>query len=343
MNFTYEQEVVDRARQLSSDINEYFEEQKYKLFTDEYQMEEISDRYLMNVAIELVISELKDMGIESDLTVDDIIEDHSQLETLFALRTKFDSDNLYQLLQALSTKSFAEFQSVYESIELPEDLLLELAPWLADKFQSDPQWSLIFYAPNQWYSTNYFGEHLTGVMTMLLDKADLNRAVVDDSNIESVNRFLKLMEIRANKVRAWVDVLFTKIEGLDKAKLDDYIENYDIQKLNNDQLPLFAAYNDLKPEKEPEFLIQHHLSVNHHVEYWVDKWKSHKEYDAPMPIYSKEIAVMLVLSLVLDELPGAIMRKKIAPLKDIVSDELYSFTEALTTIDYEKLMKGEQI
>ena len=338
MDFTYEQEIVDRARRLSADINEYFEEQKYKKFTDEYQQEEITDRYLLNVAIELLISELKDMGIESDLSADDIIEDHTQLETLFALRTKFDKRYLTETLQHFSFKTFAEFQMVYEGIELPEDLFLELGPWFSSIFPSDPMWTLVSYATNTWYSTEYFGDHLSEIMTTLLDKCDTNHAIVTDGNIDSVARFLKVMEIRASQLRVYVRKLVAEY-NLDADKLDYYIDTYDQQKLNNESLPLFAAYNDLHPAEEPEFVKQHHLNVNHHVEYWVDKAKRSKEYDIPLPVYTKEIAVMIVLSYVLDNLSGTSMRDKIKPLESIISRELYEFTKALTFLDYKSMMR----
>ena len=338
MELTYEQEIIDRAKRLSPDINDYFEEQKYKQFTDEYQQEEITDRYLLNVAIELLIAELKEMGIESDLSADDIIEDHTQMETLFALRTKFDKRYLTETLQHFSLKTFAEFQMVYEGIELPEDLFLELGPWFSSIFPSDPMWTLVSYATNTWYSTEYFGDHLSEIMTTMLDKCDKNRAVVTDGNIDSVARFLKVMEIRAAQLKVYVRKLVAEY-SLDTDKLNYYVDTYDQQKLNNELLPLFAAYNDLKPAEEPEYVVQHHLTVNHHVEYWVDKAKKAKEYDIPMPTFTKEIGVMIVLSYVLDNLSGAAMRTKLEPLKPIIDSELFAFTEALTYLDYEKMMK----
>ena len=338
MELTYEQEVIERAKQLSSDINDYFNEEKYKQFTDEYQKEEITDRYLLNVAIELLITELKDIGIESDLTADDIIEDHNQLETLFALRTKFDRRNFVQMLKAFSHQTYSEFVSVYESIELPEDLLLELGPWLASMFPSDPAWQYILYSPNSWYSTEYFGDHLSEIMNLMIDKIDPNRAIVTDGNIESVARFLKVMEHRAEVLKVYARKLIADY-NLDEAKLNYYIDTYDQQKLNDEALPLFAAYNDLHPSEEPEFVKHHHLTVNHHVEYWVDQARRHEKFDTPMPVYTKEIAVMIVLSYVLDNLTGEVMREKLQPLKPIISGELFAFTEALTILDYEKIMQ----
>ena len=105
MDLTYEQEIVVKARQLSPNIDEYFANQMYKKFTgDECAAEEVTDRYLLNVALELVFTEVKDMGIEADLNVDDFIENPSELSTLFAIREKFDFNNLYETLKNLSDK-----------------------------------------------------------------------------------------------------------------------------------------------------------------------------------------------------------------------------------------------
>ena len=226
MPLSYEQEIIERAKILSPDINEYFEEEKYKQFTDEYQKEEITDRYLLNVAIELLISELKDIGIESDQTVDDILEDPSQLETLFALRTKFDKENFYQTLKNLSLDTLSEFLGVYENVELPEDLLLELGPWLSGKFPSDSMWVLIGYAINVWYSTNYFGDYLNEIRSMLLDRTDTNKAIVTDANISSITKYLAQLDQLRSRLTAFVNAYAEKLK-LNKDKLLKYVNNFD--------------------------------------------------------------------------------------------------------------------
>lgn len=342
MNETYEQDVIAKARYLSPDIDEYFANQEYKRFTgDEAAKEEVTDRYLLNVALELVFNEVKEIGIEADLNVDDFIENPAELSTLFAIREKFDKDNLYETLKNLSDESFSSFQDAYESIQLPEDLFLELAPWFARLFPEDKQWRLIDFAVTRWYSTEDFGHHLTKIMTKLIEKTDRNKAVVNDTNLDSISRFLNLMKIRRDTITVYIKELCKLYpDDLNWDILAKMIRNYDIQKLNNDQLPLFATYNDIHPKEEPPFLKKHHLEVNHHVEYWEGKWKNHQKYNTPMPKYTKEIAVMLVVSLVLDDLSARQMQNRIKPLKDIVDRDGYEFTVALTKLDYTKFMKG---
>ena len=341
MDLTYEQEIVVKARQLSPNIDEYFANQMYKKFTgDECSAEEVTDRYLLNVALELVFTEVKDMGIEADLNVDDFIENPSELSTLFAIREKFDFNNLYETLKNLSDKTFSSFQDAYESIQLPEDLYLELVPWFARLYPEDKQWRLLDLSVVRWYSTDAFGEHLSAIMKKLLEETDRNKAVVNDSNIASISKFLNLMKIRRDRITSYITDICNQYPELNQDVLAKYIKNYDIQKLNNDQLPLFAAYNDIKPKEEPPFLKQHHLEVDHHVEYWEDKWERHKKYQTPMPQYTKEIAVMLVVSLVLDDLSPRQMQSRIKPLEDIVDRDCYEFTKELTKFNYKTGVKG---
>ena len=342
MNDTYEQDIIAKARYLSPAIDEYFANQEYKRFTgDEAGAEEITDRYLLNVALELLFTEVKEIGIEADLNVDDFTESPAELSTLFAIRDKFDKDHLYETLKNLSDESFASFQDAYESIQLPEDLYMELAPWFARLFPEDEQWRLIDMSITRWYSTEDFGHHLTEIMTKLLEKTDRNKAVVTDENLGSVSRFLNLMKIRRDTITIYIkEILKLYPDELNKDVLDKMIRNYDIQKLNHDQLPLFATYNDLHPKEEPPFLKKHHLEVDHHVEYWEGKWDTHKKYGTPMPKYTKEVAVMLVVSLVLDDLTPRQMQNRIKPLKDIIDRDGYEFTIALTKLDYNKFLKG---
>ena len=174
MDSTFEQEIIAKARYLSPNIDEYFANQEYKRFTgDEAGAEEITDRYLLNVALELLFTEVKEIGIEADLNVDDFIESPSELSTLFAIRDKFDKDHLYETLKNLSEESFSLFQDAYESIQLPEDLYLELVPWFARLFPEDEQWRLLDLSVTRWYSTEDFGHYLTEIMVKLLEKTYL--------------------------------------------------------------------------------------------------------------------------------------------------------------------------
>ena len=336
---TFEQEIITKACSLSENINEYFVNQEYKNFTeDECQQEEITDRYLLNVAIEKVFEEVQDIGIDADYNVDDFIEDGNELDTLFALREKFDKASFYEMLKNLSEQSFAEFKNAYESVSLPEDLFLELAPWLASLAPNDPVWFLIERAPLHWYSTSAFATHLSDIMNQLVEKTDRNKAVVNDTNIDSITRFLSKMKMRNDTITIYIKEICKKYPDLNSELLKKYIKNYDIQKLNNDQLPLFAAYNDIKPKEEPVFLKEHHLTVNHHIEYWVDHWQKFKEYKIAMPVYTREIAVMLVVSLVLDDLTSRQMLNQIKPLNDIVAKDLYIFTQELCRLDYKAML-----
>lgn len=338
---TYEQDIILKVRSLSEDINEYFANQEYKNFTDdECQQEEITDRYLLHVALEKLFEEVQDIGIDADYNVDDFIEDTTALETLFALREEFDKAKFYNLLKNLSETSFAEFRTAYESIELPEDLLLELAPWLANLFPNNPNWFLIDRAPQHWYSTQAFANHLSEIINQLVEKTDLNKAVVNDTNIDSIKKFLQIMKIRNNTITIYIKEICKKYPELNKELLNKYIQNYDIQKLDNDRLPLFAAYNDIKPKEEPVFLKEHHLTVNHHIEYWIDHWNKFQKYKTPMPMYTREIAVMLVVSLVLDDLTSRQMLNRIKPLSEILAKDLYVFTQDLCKLDYKAMLKN---
>lgn len=331
---TYEQELVERAKRVSPDINDYFEEQRYKLFTDEVQQEEITDRYLVNVAIELLIAELKDMGIESDLTSSDILEDKLQLDAIFALRTKFDQQALHTMLTHLSEKTFSDFMAAYESVGLPEDLLLELGPWFADLFPSDDNWSVIGRCIETWYSTQTFANHL-GTIIALMKTDDTTTSVVTDDNVDAIKAFLDDMRIRQERLLDLVTFVCRVYPDLSRAILDEKIASYDHQKLDGDNLPLFALYFQQKPKEEPDFLVHHHETVDHHVEYWLTKSARQREFGIPMPAFTHEIAVLIVLSMVLDGDDHAKMLENLKPLDDVLPEADVAFMRDLAGLDYE--------
>lgn len=335
---TPEMDIVERAKAISPDISDYFEEQRYKKFTDEVQQEEITDRYLLNVAIELLLGELKDIGIESDHTADDIIEDPHLLKTMFALRTKFDQSTLHQTLSHLSEKTLSEFRGVYEAIELPEDLLLELGPWFARTFPSDENWLAVESSIETWYSTRAFANHLTTVLSVL-STDDPSPTPVTDDVVDAVSVFLKKMQIRQEKILDLATEIVKLFPEVNMDLLRMKIEKYDIQKLDGDNLRKFATYVEDGSLEEPDFVVHHHRTVDHHVEYWQEK-ASRLANGASLG-YTRENAVMVVLSLVLDGMSKTAMHQAIQPLQGILEPYLYTFTRALTDVDYAQFQPKE--
>ena len=98
-------------------------------------------------------------------------------------------------------------------------------------------------------------------------------------------------------------------------------------------------YEDIKPDKEPDFVKLHKQTTNHHVEYWVYMNKRSKEVGVPMPVYTKTNAVMIVLSMVLDGASRDTMVNLLSPLKSIIPQDMYDFTVTLASFNYNNTNK----
>ena len=102
---------------------------------------------------------------------------------------------------------------------------------------------------------------------------------------------------------------------------------------------LFSKWNVLTEEQkkeigEPEFLQAHHLKDDHHIQHWERK-------DVDPSKISYETAVMIVISLILDQLPREEMMREIFRYQKLAPEHIFQFMlDLYQTTPWKELIGG---
>lgn len=92
----YSQEIIQRIRDISDDLNEYIVTQKYLIETPE---ENLSPVWLRNRLITGLIDQLDDIGIHLEIDVSKIYDEVMLIDAIITLFAKFGEDRFYQFLK----------------------------------------------------------------------------------------------------------------------------------------------------------------------------------------------------------------------------------------------------
>lgn len=332
--------VVSRCCAASENIRDYFLEERYLLSLD--QNEEANQQMLSITAIDLMLDELSDIGIETSFTAEDILQSEIDKQVMFYLRNKLDKDNLYNTIKSFNDNVYSEFCAVIENCQLAEDLLIELAEFMNATIPTDIPWDMIVRSTEYWFSTENFTKHISALQAKVDLHVDRNTSPIDDTNINEIKEFMNRMRQRDAMVRKLVSYIIKRTPNLDVPKLMKHVDKYDKDKLKPDVLPLFAKYNAEHPDEEPPYLKHHHENVYHHLEYWQKRSEEYEYLELKGPYGpSLEECVMIVVSLMLDGLSKDQMLKELNKFEPhVMQDQLHSM-KILADIDYEQVLKGE--
>ena len=316
--------IVQRCMAASPNINDYFVERRY---IAELEQEECrTPQMLTSIAVNLMLDELGEMGIETNMSAADLLESPMDLGVLFDLRDLFDKDKLYAALKAMTPELYSEFESLIENITLPEDFLYEITDFFSAKTPNDERWTALQAVLDRWTSTASFSKHVVAVMDRVRLQSDPNKAAVDDTNLDAVQAYLLFLSGRINTLQTIADWLSDRIELVDWKTVGRYIRQYDWGTLDPDILPVFAEYHALTRGGQaiPPAVSRHRQEAWHHPEYW----KTHKA------VPTKEQLVVIVLSAVVEKTSF----EKLAPVYDRCDEFGKIFLKQLHDIDYAPIL-----
>ena len=335
MDFSSSQ-IVQSCMDVSPNIKDYFDEERYLAEVD--QPESLTPHLVEIIAVNLLLDELAQIGLETTQTAEEVVEYPTELNTVLDMRTAFDAEQLYQLLRSMSEEQFSEFKAVIEECANPGDFLFEIADYCLAHFPTDERWENIHAsAEHWWWSTDNFTKHINALIEKVERNSDPNKAIVDDSNVKDIADFLLKFQQRKEQVKRFSDYIVNQHEFyLNVPYLEKLADEYDKTKLAPDKLPLFANYAKHKNEYqgEPEFIKQHHLQIRHHLEFW----ENHRD---GIPV--NEELVMIVASLQLDNLSKETIIKKLSALVESNLkgyQERIKFLKYLVNLDFQSITLG---
>ena len=332
--------IVKRCCASSDNIRDYFLDERYLIDMDQNDM--VTPQMLSVTAVDLVLDELSEIGIETNFRAEELLLSPIDLNTMFDLRSKLDKDNFYRCLKSMNQETYSSFCGVIENVHLPEDLLIEISDFMTAVFPFDTSWEIIQKSIEYWYSTSNFSKHVSALLSKVDVHTDPNETPIDDANILEISQFLEYMKERDNKVKLMTDYIIGHVFNINGDRLKDLIKNYDRDKLEPEVLAKFAHYNSEKPEEEPEFVVQHHLKSTHHLEHWkkIDDDYERLELKGPFGP-TLEHAIMIVVSLVLDGFYKEELLKEASKFKPFMMNNVWIFTERICSFDYEGILRGE--
>ena len=279
------------------------------------------------------MGEVAEIGIVSNFEVEDFITDTPNFEAMFAMREKFDGLNLYQYFKNMTNEQYSTVCDILDATSEDGDILIELIHYMCEVSPLDIKLGQILSCVNHWTSTDRFRKHLDAIRRKM-DNTDQNKTNINDSNIEAISIFLKKLSNREKVVSKCVNYLLDIDKDLNEDILRFEVNNYDHEKLDPDLLPLFAEF-DLQEdttEEEPKFLQRHHLEVKHHIEYWENRNKLGKVIQ-----FTKEVGVMILLSLILDKLSKEDIQVEFKKLEKIIPTIMLKYLRDTTDDHYNQL------
>lgn len=92
----YSQEVINTARTISTEVNNYLVEQRYFFETPE---DNLSPLWIRNRVLLILIDELSEIGIFFNRESDDLVDDVIMHQAIFFLTNKFNPDKLFDVIK----------------------------------------------------------------------------------------------------------------------------------------------------------------------------------------------------------------------------------------------------
>lgn len=203
----YSAEVIRLARERSPDIDAWFVEQRYLTEASE---DTLNPLWFRNRCIVKIHEELDAMGVVVGKSADDVCDDPTLVYACLALRSKFDHDNLKNLL-----KSHRDLFDIVFA-ESDEDVFESIIDWTRDALGLDEGWQLIYETmddnPGIFSVTAEFVKLIRGVVEEIdcLGEPDVTESVDQEVVIKFINFLQKRQQYIMDVLESiWIN----RVEG----------------------------------------------------------------------------------------------------------------------------------
>ena len=135
------QELLEQCRACSTKIDLYFADESWR--ADVEDEDSVNEAWLAQKAASLMLEELEDIGITTNLELDDLFLSELSTKSLFLFRRKFDYEGFREYLRTRPESIVAHVRDLLENTGTPEDLLTELVMYLKDGDPLDIAWTVL--------------------------------------------------------------------------------------------------------------------------------------------------------------------------------------------------------
>lgn len=132
----YSQEVINTARTISIEVDNYLVEQRYLLETPE---DNLTPHWIRNRVLRILIDELDDIGIFFNRETDDLVDDVIMHQAIFYLTTKFDPDKLFDAI-----RSNLELVDAIREVSGGSDAITSVIELMHTRYPLDEGWEYLF-------------------------------------------------------------------------------------------------------------------------------------------------------------------------------------------------------
>lgn len=309
---------IQRCCECCPNINDYFLERRY--IGDVESREDITPSYLYQQTLSLLIGELQELGLECN-NLDALQVDTNLPNALLLLRHAFDTTYFLKLLKSLDEKNYSILESQVELIEDPADYLLEITNILHELLPHDMDWERLVMWNNEFMSDARFAAHINALFKSVNDQLDQHTPLVSEDKLADYTNFLQEMQRNINYAKRIVAAAIDRYPSksvlhIQHSYLQKASTHYDHEKLHPAELldKFVEYYAKGKPKPEPEFVLQHHLKSDHHIEHYIGN------PNAPIPLAERSFptkgqGVMILIGLYLDGLSTEQVKAELIKLK----------------------------
>lgn len=258
-------------RSISDNVDDYLSRE---LFQDSFGVD--SD-YTMNDVLRecyvIVLQELRDLGIQFTMEIDDLLEDWYIAKHIYFIRQITDAYTLTKLCKEGDIKN--KLETLLQAPEESEDIFSSLIGYLSEKYPDKLEYQYVNDFSSNIVSTERFCQHIRAIIDALAaqDAVPMPDITLAKSYIEKITGLRKFASTATYKI---IEQLHLSTQ-IDKIKIKKLLDEYDMDKLSPDRIRLYSiidneAASDLYPQLGTfkETMMQlHHERAHHHLEHWI--------------------------------------------------------------------------
>ena len=317
-------ELLEQCRACSIKIDLYFADESWR--ADVEDEDSVNEAWLAQKAASLMLEELEDIGITTNLELDDLFLSELSTKSLFLFRRKFDYEGFREYLRTRPESIVAHVRDLLENTGTPEDLLTELVMYLKDGDPLDIAWTVLSEELDYWCSTNRLYSHLHAIMNELDGKVDVDDTM-EDTDVPKVAQMIGKISLIRQTMQRCIEPLCTAIDfDIDGSnQLCILVSQYDHQLVQADMEALYASVYD---DPKSDLMKKHRRTVRHHVECWqnIKKRAEEGKLDGDMPASSRiemisrpQLALLAMCAVIEEDNP-----EHLKDLESILSKENYA-------------------